>query len=135
MKKISSAFLVCVLLVGTVFALASCGGGLSGTYELSEDGMTQTIKFSGKNLEMTMKAGDESMTLKYTYELNEDETKITLTADKASLKQYYADMMGVEASTVTDAMLEESGMLEPQELDFEKGDDFVKIEDMKYTKK
>lgn len=134
MKKILSAFLVCVLLVGTVFALVSCGG-LSGTYEFSEDGMTQTVKFSGNNLEVTMTYEDETETMKYTYELNDDETKITLTMSKEDAKKTLADMTGADVSEITDEMLEQAGMLEPQELDFEKGEDFVKIDEIKYTKK
>ncbi len=47
MKKIISAVLVCVLLLGTVFTLASCG--ISGTYE---NGAT-TIKFSGSKVVIT----------------------------------------------------------------------------------
>lgn len=37
MKKILSAVLVCALLVVSVFALASCGGGLSGKYRVGEE--------------------------------------------------------------------------------------------------
>mgnify|MGYP003291418778 CR=1 FL=1 len=33
MKKIISTILVCVLLVGSIFTLASCGKSVSGTYE------------------------------------------------------------------------------------------------------
>lgn len=143
MKKILSAFLVCVLLVGTVFALVSCGG-ISGTYEFSEDGMSQTLKFSGKNLEVTMTYEDETETIKYTYELNDDETKITLTMTEEAIndmkqkaKEAYAEMTGTDVSAVTDEMISDmiDGITEPETMDFEKGEDYVKIDDVKYTKK
>ena len=58
MKKVISMTLVCVLLLGCVFALASCGKTISGTYELalSEDNKT-TYEFSGRKVTKTVTAG------------------------------------------------------------------------------
>ena len=46
MKKIISALLVCVLLVGCMFALASCGKTLSGTYEAKIIGTGVSYEFN-----------------------------------------------------------------------------------------
>ena len=64
MKKILSALLVCVLLVGCVITLVSCGG-LSGTYE----GTLCDLKFKGDKV--TVIIGDNELTGKY--EIEEDD--------------------------------------------------------------
>lgn len=133
MKKIFSVALACILLVGMAFTLVSCGG-IKGTYEFSEGDMTQTVTFSRKALEMSMTQGDKTVTIEYTYELNEDETKITLTpADEEAFKEAMAESAGIDVSEIPAQALEE--MLKPQEMTFEKGDDFVKIDGITYTKK
>ncbi len=74
MKKILSAVLVCALLVCSVFALASCGGGLSGTYELGD---TYTEKFMGYEVSFTAKHqyvfSGNSVTVKTVVDTNVDE--------------------------------------------------------------
>ena len=71
MKKIVSALLVCVLLIGCAFAFASCGKKISGTYADSL-GIT-TYEFSGKNVTLTVKniIGDD-LVLEGTYEISEE---------------------------------------------------------------
>ncbi len=78
MKKIISLLLVCVLLVGCVFTLASCGA-LSGEYKESITGNI-VYKFSGNSFTMTIDniIGDDTV-VEGTYEVNEDEGKITFT--------------------------------------------------------
>ena len=77
MKKIVSALLVCILLVGTLFTLVSCGGGLSGTYKGNNIITQFDLKFSGKNV--TVIVGDKE--LKGTYEIKENDDKETITFD------------------------------------------------------
>ena len=50
MKRIVSAVLVCLLLVGSAFALASCGG-ISGTYENAAT--STTVEFSGDTVNIS----------------------------------------------------------------------------------
>ena len=86
MKKTVSAILVCVLLVGTMLTLASCG--LSGTYEngttkITFKGKTVTIvdevTILGATVSKTYEAeyeivdGDEGKTIVFTYAEGADE--------------------------------------------------------------
>ena len=73
MKKIISLTLLCVLLIGTLLTLVSCGG-LSGTYE----GTLVDLKFSGSKVTVIM--GDKE--LKGTYEIEKkDNGKKTISFD------------------------------------------------------
>ncbi len=54
MKKTLSLILVCVLLLGTVITLVSCGKTISGTYSLGD----VSYKFSGSNYTKTTKIAD-----------------------------------------------------------------------------
>ena len=84
MKKVISMTLVCVLLLGCVFALASCGKTISGTYELalSEDNKT-TYEFSGNKVtKKTPSLLGGTTVYEGTYEIKEDaenEGKYTIT--------------------------------------------------------
>ena len=76
MKKIISAVLVCVLLVGCVFALASCGKTLSGTYSAGGDTLGTTYEFSGNKVTITYKVLGFSKDIEGTYEITtNDEDK------------------------------------------------------------
>ena len=68
MKKFLSALLVCVLMVGCVATLVSCGG-LSGTYE----GALFDLKFKGDKV--TVIAGDKTLTGEYEIETDDDGNK------------------------------------------------------------
>ena len=89
MKRIVSTLLVCVLLLGCVLTLASCGKTLSGKYELavSEDNKT-TYEFSLTKVTRTTKSGLAGFTKETVtegkYEINEvedGEFEITFTWD------------------------------------------------------
>jgi hypothetical protein len=80
MKKIVSAILVCVLLVGTLFTLASCGKSLSGTYK---DSLTGNITYEFGAFGKVTKTvdniiGDDTVT-EGKYEINDAGDKIILT--------------------------------------------------------
>ena len=87
MKKTLSALLVCVLLVGTLLSLVSCGIMLSGKYELKLTDDNHVVnEFSGKKVTKTKTSGmfgySKSETVEGKYEINEVEEgkfKITFT--------------------------------------------------------
>ena len=125
MKRILSAVLACVLLVGCVFALASCGGIKNGEYENEASGMVVEVK--GSKLSMTT----EGLKVNYTYKVKDD--KITLTykgveyvGDNDQLKSYF------EANKET---IEENYKDSAGEFDFEKTDDGFKLDGMEFKKK
>ena len=78
MKKILSVALVCVLLVGCVLALASCGG-LSGEYKEALTGNV-VYDFSGSKYTKTVDniVGDDTV-IEGKYEIDKEEGKITFT--------------------------------------------------------
>ena len=85
MKKFISVLLVCVLLVGSVFALASCGKTLSGTYKSAGIGLTE-LTFKGNKV--TISVGNFSSTANYEIKENEDgETVIEFTYDEGEKEQ------------------------------------------------
>lgn len=93
MKKIISLVLVCVLLVGCVFALASCGKSLSGDYK---DALTGNIvySFSGSKVTVTVDnfIGDDSVYEgKYEFVQNEEGVydKIVFTFDNEDAQSVY----------------------------------------------
>ena len=80
MKKIISLVLVCVLLLGTVFSLASCSKMLVGEYK---DALTGNVTYEFGLFGKVTKTvdniiGDDTVT-EGKYEINDDANKITLT--------------------------------------------------------
>ena len=78
MKKVTSAILVCFLLVACVFSLAACKKTLSGSYArtVSIFGMetTTTYNFDGNEVTVTSKAGNTTTELgTYTYEITKND--------------------------------------------------------------
>lgn len=129
MKKIISLVLILTL----VLSLASCGGGVSGTYEGKVDfavaGLdivegSLTFNFSGNKVEISAAAkllgilGGETETVSATYKLGEKEDgSKTITFDLGDVES----VKGVIQAGV--------------DLPFEQGDDYIKIAGIKYTKK
>ena len=74
MKKVISIVLVCVLLACSVFALASCGKTLSGTYKDALTGLTE-LTFKGNKVTITVRNG--STTANYEIKENEDGKTVT----------------------------------------------------------
>ena len=82
MKKITSLLLVCVLLVGCVFTLASCAKTLNGKYELDAIVGGKTYEFKGKTVAITYEVLGFEKTVegKYAIDENDDgELEITFT--------------------------------------------------------
>ena len=123
MKRIVSILLVCVLLVGTVFALASCAKTLNGTYEVGSGGLGTTYVFKGSNVSITYKVLGTETTLEGTYVISEDEEKgqiITITIKGEDAEEDKADeYSGVHT------------LVEGKEGDVE----YIKIDGMQYNKK
>ena len=91
MKKILSVLLACTLLFGCVFAFASCGKTLSGTYEadLVFAEVSYTFKGNKVSLKVDPIAGND-IVLNGTYEITEDEagnSAITITFEDNSSEE------------------------------------------------
>ena len=110
MKRIVSLVLVCVLLVGSIFSLASCGKMLTGKYEadLLVSEVTYEFGLFGK-VTMTVDPiiGDNTVE-EGKYEFNKDGTEITLT-------------FGEESTTCEFSSGEEDGVK------------YIKLDGIKYT--
>ena len=121
MKKIVSAVLVCMLLVGCVFAVTSCGGKtLSGEYSSSiADLAGTTYKFSGSKVEITYEVFGFEKTIEGTYEITTDENeKSTITFTFEAGEEDADDYKGAHSFS--------EGT--------EDGKDYIKIDGIKYTK-
>ncbi len=84
MKRVISAVLVCVLLVASVFAMASCGKMLSGKYELDAIVGGKTYEFSGSKVTITYEVVGFEKSVEGSYKISENdegETVITFTFD------------------------------------------------------
>ena len=121
MKKIISTILVCVLLLGCVFTLASCSKTVSGTYEGKIDiGLASyavTYTFSGKKVTAVSKGTVVGVVVseeaKGTYEITENEDgTMEITFDFEEEKTVFKD------GTVT----------------FAEGEDYIQLAGLKYTK-
>ena len=119
MKKIVSVMLVCVLLVGTLLSLTSCGKTLTGTYKselnmgIAATSTTYEFGIFGKVTCTINSFGSESV-LEGEYEFNDAGDKITLTFEN------------------------DEGVKESNTYDFSSGEEdgvkYIKIGIVKYTK-
>ena len=102
MKKIVSLLLVCVLLVGCVFALASCSKTLSGKYVLGAEKTGASYEFSGNKVTVTYSLLGVSKVLEGTYEIVPDEEGdgesiiITIPGENDAAKKYSGSFSFVE---------------------------------------
>ena len=130
MKKVLSTILVCVLIVGSLLALSSCGR-ISGTYEgslnLGFAAYTVTYSFNGNNVEITSQLTSQIGSLNpsvvnatYVVEEKEDGT-MTITFD-------YGDAEAADG-------MEEGGVALPFAEGTENGETYIKIAGIKYIKK
>lgn len=122
MKKFLSAILVCVLLVGTMFTLVSCGNSLSGTYE----GLLFDLKFKGSKVTIIVK--DEEV-LTGTYEIEGKDDDMTISFDFVDEDKANEDEK--EALKLIDSLLD-------GDIPFEKDGDTIKLGKIlpaKFTKK
>lgn len=110
MKKILSAVLACALLVGCLFTLASCGG-ISGSYtaevEILGQGGSTTYDFHGSKVDIITK------------------TKILGNVNTETVEASYK----VDGEEIIITIDEKSSTYT-----FEKGDGYIKIAGIQYTK-
>jgi len=156
MKKIVSALLVCFLLVGSMFALVSCGGTKidDGTYESEyvtvkvdgnevaiieeEDGMKAEVIFTYEikaDESEGAKEGAEVIVLTYkdtNIELS-DEAEAALTEALESMGFDTIDEFIAEAKAQMEEMYNDEELTKP--LPFEKTENGFIMDDMEFTKK
>ena len=130
MKKVLSALIVCVLVLGSLLSLVSCGQTISGTYEGEVDlyiaKYTVTYSFKGNSVEIKSQLSSAIGSLNpavvnATYEIKEDENgNKTITFD-------YGD------ADTEDGMEKEGVALSFSE-GTEDGVKFIKIAGVKYNK-
>ena len=90
MKRIVSTLLVCVLLLGCVFTLASCGKMFSGKYSanLAVAEVTYEFKVGGKVLLTVDPIIGDTDTFEGKYEIIDDTNEITLVFEDEDAKSY-----------------------------------------------
>ncbi|MBO5009751.1 MAG: hypothetical protein IKJ13_05030 [Clostridia bacterium] len=100
MKKIVSGILVCVMLIGCVFALASCGKTLNGSYADELTGLT-TYTFEGNKVTVSVGAGNFAKTFEGTYEIktnDKEEEVIAFTFEGDGSDKYTGEYAFVEGT-------------------------------------
>jgi hypothetical protein len=100
MKKIISSLLVCVILVGSLLVLASCGfafGGPSGVYKTS--GGTTSMEFKGKEVTIVWSIGPLSYTSHATFEISEEDGEKFITFSYGENEKENSDFSGKMAFT------------------------------------
>ena len=117
MKKIISTVLVCVLLLGCVMSLASCGKMLSGKYELElTESNVIAYEFSFNKVTRTVTTG----ALGFTKEsVTEGTYKITETDDQKYSITFTWEVDGEE---------------DIETVSFSKGEDYIELSGLKFTK-
>jgi len=119
MKKILSAVLVCILMLGCVFALASCGGGIpAGEYTAEgQEGIVNKIDGDKWIMEGEITDGLK-VKMTYTYELKDDE--ITMTFEKLELVEGDEEMFNQIKASMEEGLESEemSGVYEKTDKGF-----------------
>ena len=118
MTRIIAVALVAVMLC---LGLASCGKKLSGTYSADLFGTGTKMTFDGKNVKIAITATllGEVASVDATYKIKDDK----ISFDFADEEEVSNDL----AKKVLESIEEP--------VDFEEGDDYIKIGGVKYTKK
>ena len=119
MKRIISTILVCVLLIGCVFTLASCSSILIGEYELDAGLAEVTYDFSLTKVSITYEdllGNEKTIEGKYKIAENDDgKTEITFTFENEEEAKNYSGTFSFEKGKEGD-------------------DEYIKIGGVKYTK-
>lgn len=115
MKKIICAALVCVLLVGCVFALTSCAKTLSGTYKAGSGVLGTTYAFDGNKVAVTFSLLGTETTINGTYEIktNEEEKEViifTFDAEEEDAEDYAGEFSFVEGKEGDTAYIKIGGI-------------------------
>ena len=112
MKNIFVKAIAIVLVISTLACVfASCGKTISGTYSAEVAGTGAVFEFKGSKVSITLKVlGFSGDAVEGKYEINDDKITFTFESDDSDVKKYNG------------------------EFSFEKGDGYIKIGGVKYTK-
>ena len=127
MKKILSAILACVFILGTMLVLVSCGGGIDDGKYVGSNG--NKIEISGTSLVITVTEFGETFDATYKYEVKNNEQDpekqvILLTLES---NNYEGQNEKIKADYTPDG--------KTMELYYERFEDGFVIGGIKYTKK
>ena len=113
MKNTFVKVIALALVVATLACVfASCGKTISGIYSAEALGTGAEFEFKGNKVSITVKVlGFSGDPVEGKYEINDDKITFTFESDDSDVKKYDGTF------------------------DFEKGDDYIKIGGVKYTKK
>ena len=109
MKKVLSLSLICLLLVGVIFALASCQKTLYGTYE----GVLYSYEFQGNKVTRKATVLGASISVEGTYEIkknDKDEYEITFTYGEGADASYSGTWSFNEGSDSKGSYIEIGGL-------------------------
>ena len=110
-KTFVKAMAMALALVTVICLLASCGTKLSGTYEAKALGTGASFTFKGSSVTIKLSViGFSGDGVEGKYEIKDDQITFTFESDDSSVKEYNGTF------------------------DFEKGEDYIKIGVVKYTK-
>ncbi len=133
MKKIVSTLLVCLLLVGSMLALVSCGGIDNGTYVATVAGQEMTLKVEGDKMIMEQEIGggiEGTIKIVQKYEIKDDE--ITVTLESFELVGGGKDAQDAFNTYVKPTMQDQIG--ESETSSFEKTDNGFKMDGVEFVK-
>ena len=127
MKTFAKLISLALVIVMMACVLTACGNKLSGTYTAKEDEGKISFTFSGDKVTLKVEYDDEDYSEKFkgTYEINDDGDEITFDFEDAIDDLDDDDLIG--------AMMLEG--LNDEDLKFKKGDDYIKIDGIKFKKK
>lgn len=123
MKKIISSVLVCVMLIGCLFTLASCGKKLSGTYSAGGDLAGTSYTFSGSNVTITLKIAGFTRDIEGNYKIEDNDKGETVITFSFEAEGENSDEAAKHSGSFAFSEGEEDGK------------DYIKIGGVKYTKK
>ena len=110
-KTFVKAMALALALVTVVCLVASCGTKLSGTYEAKAIGTGASFTFKGSNVTLKLSLlGFSGDGVEGKYEIKDNQITFTFESDDSDVKEYNGTF------------------------DFEKGEDYIKIGPIKYTK-
>ena len=115
MKRIISTILVCVLLLGCVFTLASCGKRLSGTYVATQEIAGQSVQVS------------------YTFKGDKFTAEMSATVMGVTTSEKFEGTYEIEDDKIT-ITYEEDGKTVTTTSSFEKGKDYIKVDGIQLDK-
>ena len=127
MKTFAKLISLALVLVMMACALTACGNTLSGTYTAKDDESSVSFTFNGDKVTLKIEYDEEDYSEKFkgTYEINDDGDEITFDFEDAIDDLDDDDLFG--------AIILEG--LNGEDVEFKKGDNYIKINGEKFKKK